>query len=183
MSTGPQKRQLFEKPCRKNRRWLNFDYYGAGSDQKRLVRLFKLIQSNQKGFHLFSLLLAAAQSGAYFGGVAADFWPAQAMNWSWHEAARSHALHNSYNLTSPFLGNGTDISAYVQAAFNLDCLLRRSNHPSAMRGDTAHAHRPFENARVHAAVAFTQDSMHACPFLTDQSALQGQTSSVIKHNG
>jgi len=37
------------------------------------VRLFKLIQSNQKGFHLFSLLLAAAQSGAYFGGVAADF--------------------------------------------------------------------------------------------------------------
>ncbi len=105
------------------------------------------------------------------------------LNWSWHEATRSHALHDPYNLASPFLGNGTDISAYIQAAFNLDCPLRRSNHPNAMRSDTAHAHRSFEDARVHTAVAFTQDSTHACPFSTDQSALQGQTSSVTKHNG
>jgi hypothetical protein len=37
------------------------------------VRLIRPIQSNQKGFDLFSRLLAAAQPGAYFGGVAADF--------------------------------------------------------------------------------------------------------------
>ncbi|MGB2309414.1 MAG: hypothetical protein ACPH3E_09065, partial [Paracoccaceae bacterium] len=59
----------------------------------------------------------------------------------------------------------------------------RPNHPSAMRGDTDHAHRSLEHAQVHTAAPVTQDSRYSCPFSKDQNALPGQTSSVTKHNG
>jgi hypothetical protein len=146
------------------------------------VHLFKSIQSNQKGFNLFSRLLAAAQSGAYFGGAAADLGAVQAAP-VLAKARRSHVLHGPYNLASPFLGTTTDIAAYVQAAFDLDCPLGRQNHPSARQGDLAHAHCSLEDAQVHTAAPVTQDSRYSCPFPKDQNALPGQTSSITKHNG
>ena len=49
------------------------------------------------------------------------------LDWCWHEATRSHALHNPYNLASPFLGNGTEVSRIFRPR---SILIARSDGPT-----------------------------------------------------